>query len=150
MSDATKLIKQAEALVTRLERLLPQEAPPADWKASVAFRWRKKNGKAYVEPVRHVHRIALRDLQGIDSQKIFTILNRAIGLEGATKAEAEAIIGLPIKTTLPYMGGNFALANNQNQPISIKYPTDTASIILKSLAVDMIKAAQRARASQTS
>jgi hypothetical protein len=48
------------------------------------------------------------------------------------------------------MGGNFALANNQNQPITIKYPTDTASIILKSLAVDMVKAAQGARSSQTS
>jgi len=88
--------------------------------------------------------------QGIDSQKIFTILNRAVGLEGATKAEAEAIIGLPIKTTMPYMGGNFTLANNQNQPIATKYPTDTASIIFKGLAVDMIKAAHQVRASQTS
>jgi pilus assembly protein CpaE len=88
--------------------------------------------------------------QGIDKQKIFTILNRALGLEGATKAEAEGIIGLPIKTTMPFMGGNFALANNQNQPIATKYPTDTASIILKGLAVDMVKAAQRARSSQAS
>ena len=88
--------------------------------------------------------------QGIDSQKIFTILNRAIGLEGATKAEAEEIIGLPIQTTLPYMGGNFSLANNLNQPITIKYSTDTASIILKGLAVDMVKAAHRVRSSQTS
>ena len=88
--------------------------------------------------------------QGIDSQKIFTILNRAIGFEGATKAEAEEIIGLPIKTTMPYMGGNFSLANNLNQPIATKYPTDTASIILKSLAVDMVKTAQRMRSSQTS
>ena len=82
MSDATKLIKQAEALVTRLERLLPQEAPPADWKASVAFRWRKKNGKAYVEPVRHVHRIVLRDLQGIDSQKELVERNTRQFVEG--------------------------------------------------------------------
>jgi predicted AAA+ superfamily ATPase len=82
MSDATKLIKQAEALVTRLERLLSQEAPPSDWKASVAFRWRKKNGKAYVEPVRHVHRIALRDLQGIDSQKELVERNTRQFVEG--------------------------------------------------------------------
>lgn len=83
--------------------------------------------------------------QGIDNQKIYPILNRAIGLEGATKAEAEAIIGLPIKTTLPYMGGNFALANNLNQPITIKYPHDTASIILKDLAADMARLARRLR-----
>ena len=58
--------------------------------------------------------------QGVDSQKIYTILNRAVGLEG-DKAQAEEIIGLPIKTTMPYMGGNFALANNLNQPITLKY-----------------------------
>lgn len=83
--------------------------------------------------------------QGLDGQKIYAILNRAVGLEGATKAEAEAIIGLPIKTTMPYMGGNFALANNLNQPITTKYPHDTASIILKDLAADMTKLARRLR-----
>lgn len=83
--------------------------------------------------------------QGIDNQKIYSILNRAVGLEGATKAEAEATIGLPIKTTMPYMAGNFALANNLNQPITIKYPNDTASIILKDLSTDMVKLARRLR-----
>lgn len=76
--------------------------------------------------------------QGVDNQKIYAILNRALGLEGLTKAQAEEMIGLPIRTAMPYMGGNFALANNLNQPITIKYPTDTASIILKSTAQDMV------------
>jgi len=83
--------------------------------------------------------------QGIDNQKIYTILNRALGLEGVTKTEAEEIIGLPIKTTMPYMGGNFSLANNLNQPITTKYPNDTASIILKDLALDMTATARRLR-----
>ena len=83
--------------------------------------------------------------QDIDSRKMYTILNRAVGLEGVTKTQAEEIIGLPIKTTMPYMGGNFSLANNLNQPITIKYPTDTASIIFKSTATDMVKLAQRLR-----
>jgi Flp pilus assembly CpaE family ATPase len=83
--------------------------------------------------------------QGVDHQKIYMILNRALGLEGSTKSEAEEIIGLPIKSTMPYMGGNFALANNLNQPITTKYPNDTASIILKDLATDMVKTARRLR-----
>lgn len=81
--------------------------------------------------------------QGIDDHKIYAILNRAVGLEGATKAEAEGIIGLQIKTTLPHLGGNFALANNLHQPITIKYPTDTASIVLKDTAGDMAKLSLR-------
>lgn len=84
--------------------------------------------------------------QGIDSQNVYAILNRAVGLEGVTKSEAEQIIGFPIKTTLPYMGGNFALANNLNQPILTKYPKDTATIIFKDTAVDMVKLARQIRA----
>jgi uncharacterized protein len=82
MNDAARLIKQAEALVARLEQLLPREAPPTDWGASIAFRWRKKNGKGSIEPVRHVHRIALRDLQGIDSQKQLVERNTRQFVEG--------------------------------------------------------------------
>ncbi|NWG05321.1 MAG: response regulator [Chloroflexi bacterium] len=84
--------------------------------------------------------------QGIEQQKVYAILNRAVGLEGLTKAEAETIIGLTIQKAMPYMGGNFALANNLNQPITTKYPTDTASLILKETAEDMVKLAHRLRA----
>jgi pilus assembly protein CpaE len=76
--------------------------------------------------------------QGVDHQKVYAILNRAVGLEGLTKAQAEETIGLPIRTTMPYMGSNFALANNLNQPIAIKYPTDTASIIFKQVAEELV------------
>ena len=84
--------------------------------------------------------------QNINQQNIYAILNRAVGLEGATKAEAEEILGFTIKTTMPYMGSNFTLANNLNQPITTKFPTDTASIIFKDTASDMIKLARRLRA----
>jgi Flp pilus assembly CpaE family ATPase len=80
--------------------------------------------------------------QGIDMKMIYAILNRAVGLEGLTKTEAEAIIGFPIRTTLPYMGSNFTLANNQNQPITTKYPQDTAAIVFKNMAEDMVKVAR--------
>jgi len=84
--------------------------------------------------------------QGIDTQNVYAILNRAVGLEGLTKSEAETIIGFPIKTTLPYMGSNFALANNLNQPIITKYPKDTATIIFKDTAEGMVKLARQLRA----
>jgi Flp pilus assembly CpaE family ATPase len=85
--------------------------------------------------------------QGVDHQKVYAILNRSNGQEGATKSEVEAMIGLPVKTTMPYMFGNFALANNLHQPITIKYPNDTASIIMKDLGTDIVKTVQRLRSS---
>ena len=83
--------------------------------------------------------------QGIDPQSLYAILNRAVGLEGLTKSEAEAIIGIPIRMMIPYMGSNFTLANNLNQPITTKYPKDTASIVLKEAAGNMVKLARQLR-----
>jgi predicted AAA+ superfamily ATPase len=48
----------------------------------VAFRWRKRNGRGAIEPVRHVHRIALKDLRGIDTQKQLVEQNTRQFVEG--------------------------------------------------------------------
>jgi predicted AAA+ superfamily ATPase len=69
--DTNKLIARAEALVAKLEALLPPPPPATDWGASVAFRWRKGatlNARGWLQPVGHVHRIRVSDLQGIDAQ----------------------------------------------------------------------------------
>src|SRR5688572_9912145 len=81
--------------------------------------------------------------QDINEDKTYLIMNRAVGLEGLTKAEAEEILGLTIKAVFPYMGGNLGLANNLHQPIITKYPTDTAIFILKETAENMVRLAYR-------
>jgi pilus assembly protein CpaE len=85
--------------------------------------------------------------QGVDPRRVYAILNRAVGLEGLTKAEAEEVIGLEIKFTMPYMASNFTLANNQSLPIIEKFPHDTASVVLKESSSGMVKQAQLLRAS---
>jgi uncharacterized protein len=62
MADVGKLLERAESLAARLEKLLPADAPPPDWKASIAFRWRKHNGRGVIHPVGQVHRIELKSL----------------------------------------------------------------------------------------
>jgi uncharacterized protein len=60
-----------DKLLQKLEQLLPSAPPPTDWGASIAFRWRKSaglNARGWLQPVRHVHRIKLSDLRGIDKQ----------------------------------------------------------------------------------
>jgi len=78
---------------------------------------------------------------GVASEKVYAILNRAVGLEGLTKMEAEKILGIQIKLMMPYMMSNFALANNQHLPIITKFPTDTASMVLKTAALEMSRQA---------
>src|SRR5579885_2271456 len=63
------VLSRLDALVSRIERLVPQPAPPTDWKAAIAFRWRKRDGRGYVQPVLHMHKIDLADLRGVDRQK---------------------------------------------------------------------------------
>jgi predicted AAA+ superfamily ATPase len=68
--------KELEKILERLETLLPPPPPAPDWNASIAFRWRSgaqraglaKAGTGWLQPVRHVHRIRLSDLRGIDRQ----------------------------------------------------------------------------------
>lgn len=67
--QVNNLVAQAERVLSRLEHVLSVEGASTDWRASVAFRWRKRNGRGVIEPVAHVHRIRLTDLQGIDEQK---------------------------------------------------------------------------------
>jgi predicted AAA+ superfamily ATPase len=61
--------RELQKLLEKLEELLPAPAPPPDWNASGAFRWRKDaRGRGHLQAVRHVHRIRLADLRGIDAQ----------------------------------------------------------------------------------
>jgi uncharacterized protein len=82
MKDAHNLTARAEALLERLENILPLKPGPTDWKASFGFRWRRRGARAAIEPVSHVHRINLRDLQGIDEQKRLVEQNTRQFVEG--------------------------------------------------------------------
>ena len=63
------ILARAEALLARLEAVLPQPLSAPDWKASIAFRYRKRGASGHVEPVRHVARIRLDDLVEVEPQK---------------------------------------------------------------------------------
>ena len=82
MSNTDNLIKHAEALLARIESLLPEARARTDWKSSIAFRWRKRNGRGVIESVRHVHKIALGDLREIDDQKKIVEQNTRQFVEG--------------------------------------------------------------------
>lgn len=84
--------------------------------------------------------------QGISQNHMYAWLNRAVGLEGLTKSQIETILGLEIRNTMPYLGDNFALANNQHIPITTKFPTQTASTILREAAKQIVTQAQKIRA----
>ena len=69
MEDLERVLAQAEALIQRVERLLPAETPPPDFAGTIAFRWRRREGRSVLQPVAHLHRIQLEDLQDIDRQR---------------------------------------------------------------------------------
>lgn len=65
-----RLVQRAEALMARIEQVLPQPMTEPDWLASAAFRYRKRSsGRGGLEPVRHVAPLGLADLKEIDGQK---------------------------------------------------------------------------------
>jgi len=67
-----QFLKRAEAVLARVEAILPPAPPAPDWTAATAFRWRKRKGLAeggWLQPVRHPAAIALNDLQHVGNQK---------------------------------------------------------------------------------
>ena len=69
MTQLDSFLSRAEALLQRIETLLPQTGAAPDWDAGHAYRWRKSNGRGVLQPVRHLAPIALDDLQHIGPQK---------------------------------------------------------------------------------
>ncbi|QDX82138.1 AAA family ATPase [Denitratisoma sp. DHT3] len=67
-TELSAFLSRAEALLVRVEALLPAPVPAPDWSAP-AFRWRTRAGRGWLEAVRHPHRIGLDDLHGVDEQK---------------------------------------------------------------------------------
>jgi uncharacterized protein len=69
MDELAKFLQHAQALLERVERLLPPDVVAPDYSAFNAFRWRRRNGRGFFQPVAHPHRIRLQDLCGVDRQK---------------------------------------------------------------------------------
>ncbi|MFL6676494.1 MAG: ATP-binding protein [Massilia sp.] len=72
MTTLEQFLHRAEALLARVEAVLPPPVPrEPDWKTSFAFRWRRRaNGSAkYLQPVQHASTIRLDDLQHVEVQK---------------------------------------------------------------------------------
>ena len=79
-----RLLTRAEAVLGRLEATLPPAPPLPDWHAAVAFRWRKNNGRGWLQGVRHPHPIRLSDLENIEDQKARITANTRQFVRGQT------------------------------------------------------------------
>ena len=72
MTQLDQFLQRAEALLARVEAILPNAAArEPDWSSAVAFRWRGATGQraGYLQAVGHISRIGLADLHNIGPQK---------------------------------------------------------------------------------
>ncbi len=70
MKDEFKpILDRLDALIERLDRVMPPAPPAPDFRNATAFRWRKGARGSYLEAVRHPHSIRFSDLKDIDEQK---------------------------------------------------------------------------------
>jgi hypothetical protein len=79
------LLSRIEALLARLEPLLPPAAAPSDWTA-LAYRWRTRDyvggPRGRLEPVLRIARIEAADLQHVERQKEALLANTAQFVRG--------------------------------------------------------------------
>ncbi len=78
-----RLLQRAEALIERIESVLPQPLTAPDWSAAVAWRYRKRaSGHGALEPVRQLATVRLEDLREIDAQREKIVRNTRQFVEG--------------------------------------------------------------------
>ncbi len=66
---AETFLARAEAVLARLEELLPPPPVAPAWESAIAFRWRRRNGRAELQAIPHPQRIQLKNLHGVEEQK---------------------------------------------------------------------------------
>jgi predicted AAA+ superfamily ATPase len=76
------LITRAEALLARLESVLPTPLSAPDWSAAIAFRYRRRGASGAIRPVRHVADIRLSSLVEVEPQKERLLRNTRQFVEG--------------------------------------------------------------------
>lgn len=82
MADWENAFCKLERILDRVEKLLPQPPQPPDWKNATAFRWRRRAGSGFLQPVFHPHKIRLSDIQGVSEQKQLVERNTRQFVEG--------------------------------------------------------------------
>jgi len=72
MTQLDQFLVRAEALLARIESILPPSSAAVQWDDAIAYRWRRRNGSqggGYLQAVGHIAPIALSDLHNIGPQK---------------------------------------------------------------------------------
>ncbi|MFN0161028.1 MAG: ATP-binding protein [Burkholderiales bacterium] len=64
-----QLIARAHTFLDRVEAALPAAPKQTDWNAAIAFRWRKINGRGWLQPVPRLSQIRLSNLKGVERQR---------------------------------------------------------------------------------
>jgi predicted AAA+ superfamily ATPase len=82
MSTMDKFFSRAHELLDRLESRLPENDVKSILNTATANRWRKDNGLAHLQEVKHLTQIRLQDLQCLDRQKDIITQNTRQFLHG--------------------------------------------------------------------
>lgn len=68
-AELKAFLQRADALMMRLEPLLPAPRAPVDWNGSLAARWHREGQGGYLQPLQVSLDLNLADLIGIDRQR---------------------------------------------------------------------------------
>jgi len=68
-SRLSDFLLRAEAVLARLEPLLPEQRPVIDWQQSLAARWQREGRSGFLAPLNVSLDVRLDDLIGVDRQR---------------------------------------------------------------------------------
>jgi predicted AAA+ superfamily ATPase len=69
MNNFDQLFQRLDRLLICIEDVIPASRQDTDFEKHIAFRWRKRGDKGFIQPINHPHSITLAALLNIDEQK---------------------------------------------------------------------------------
>jgi pilus assembly protein CpaE len=83
--------------------------------------------------------------KGVNSNRVYTILNRVSSPEGFTRVEAEEAVGFLIQAMMANLGTNLAAANAQHVPLMEKFQGEAAAFALQQISRELVEQAYKVR-----
>ena len=68
-AELSAFLRRAEAVLARVEPLLPEPCPAIDWSKTLAARWQRNGASGFLAPLKVSLDLSLDDLIGVDRQR---------------------------------------------------------------------------------
>ena len=83
------------------------------------------------------------EAEDIPPDRIFTVSNRPMSIQGLSTTELEKELGRPVDAAMPNTGQALGITNNLHQPLAMRFPDDSGTVAVREIADQLVARCNR-------